>query len=53
MECRRKSWRQPPPRFERSYGGMFAEHVARPTRAATSTFWRRSSAATAGEPDIF
>jgi len=50
---RRATWTAPPPRFERGYGWMFAQHIGQADSGADFDFLRTDFGAPVGEPDIF
>lgn len=50
---RRAAWTQPPPRFERGYGWMFARHVKQAHEGCDFDFLETAFGAPVGEPDIF
>ncbi len=49
---RKAQWQAPPPRFERGYGAMFAEHILQANEGCDMDFLLTQKGERSGEPDI-
>ena len=50
MARRRKAWKRPPPRYERSYGAIFSRHVKQANEGCDFDFLEGTAPTT--EPEI-
>ena len=52
LENRRANWTPPPPRYERGYGWMFAQHIEQADKGCDFDFLRTDFGAPVPEPEI-
>ncbi len=53
LAARRAAWVAPPPRFERGYGWMAAQHILQADQGCDFDYLETAFGAAVGEPDIF
>ena len=53
LAARRAAWKPPPPRYERGYGWMFAQHIGQAQEGCDFDFLRSDYGAPVPEPAIF